>query len=170
MTKCLFCDDCSQGSSSTGSIKSDDRFSMSGNTLNVTILGGGEQSSNAIEAISIDGNIQPVTNKTAILGLSAYAKKSDLAGALSSIGSISGYTLPTASTTLKGGVKIGAGLSMASDTLNVTLTEGAILELVGEAFSLAGGSSTASISPVVGGAVVLSTVESDVEGAMWYEL
>ena len=33
----------------------------------------------------------------------------------------SGYTLPTASTTRKGGIKVGDGLQMNGDTLNVTL-------------------------------------------------
>ena len=34
------------------------------------------------------------------------------------------YSLPTASETVKGGVKVGTGLSMSGDTLNVTLTAG----------------------------------------------
>lgn len=49
------------------------------------------------------------------------------------------YTLPTASTSTKGGVMIGGGLSMDGDTLSVIYTMG----------------------------VVLSTVASSVQGAMW---
>lgn len=51
------------------------------------------------------------------------------------------YSLPTASSSTKGGIKIGNGLSMSGDTLNVTLTGGA----------------------------VLSTAPSTVEGGLWYE-
>ena len=39
----------------------------------------------------------------------------------SSSGGGTGYTLPTASTTKKGGIKVGEGLEMNGDTLNVTL-------------------------------------------------
>lgn len=49
------------------------------------------------------------------------------------------YTLPTASTSTKGGVIIGNGLSMSGDTLNCTIT----------------------------GSAILSTVSSTVSGAMW---
>lgn len=52
---------------------------------------------------------------------------------------LSDYTLPTANTSTKGGVIIGDGLSMNGDTLNCT----------------------------VGGGVILSTVASAVNGAMW---
>lgn len=51
------------------------------------------------------------------------------------------YSLPTASSSTKGGVKIGNGLSMTGDTLNVTLTGGA----------------------------VLSSTPSTVDGGLWYE-
>ena len=115
-------------------------------TLNITASGG---QSKVIENISIDGNIQHITNKTAILGLSAYAKQNELAGAFSSIyalsvaiGGLSNYTLPTANTSIKGGVMIGNGLSMAGDTLNVTLSSADIIneavQLFIEAFQLAG--------------------------------
>ena len=52
---------------------------------------------------------------------------------------LSDYTLPTASTSTKGGVIVGTGLSMNGDTLNCT----------------------------VGGGAILSTVSSTVSGAMW---
>lgn len=115
-------------------------------TLNVTATGG---QSNVIESISLDGTIQPIVNKTAIIGLSAYAKQSELAGTFSSIyalsaaiGGLSNYALPTASTSIKGGIIIGNGLSMAGDTLNVTLSSADIIDeaisLFIEAFQLAG--------------------------------
>lgn len=64
--------------------------------------------------------------------------------------SVSGesYTLPTASETLKGGVKIGAGLQMDGDTLNVTIQSGSSGGTVG----------------------ILDTVSSTVDGAFWYEV
>ena len=61
---------------------------------------------------------------------------------------LTNYTLPTASTSVKGGVKIGSGLQMDGDTLNVTLQAGS-----------AGG-----------GIGVLDTVPSTVDGALWYEV
>lgn len=42
----------------------------------------------------------------------------------SSSGGGTGYTLPTASTTRKGGIKVGEGLEMNGDTLNVILEGG----------------------------------------------
>lgn len=58
---------------------------------------------------------------------------------------LTNYTLPTASSTTKGGVKIGNGLSMDGDTLNVTIQ-------------------SESSSSGIG---VLNTVPSAVEGAFW---
>lgn len=70
-----------------GGVKVGDGLGMDADDrLNVTISGG---ESNVIEAITVDGTIQPVTNKTAALNLSAFAKKTDVANALSSISSLS---------------------------------------------------------------------------------
>lgn len=70
-----------------GGVKIGDGLAMDANDrLNVTISGGDE---NIIEVISVDGTPQPVTNKTAALNLSAYAKKTDVTNALSSISSLS---------------------------------------------------------------------------------
>lgn len=161
--------------------------------------------SNALTGVSVDGTIQPVKNKIAILGLSAYAKKTDVASGYHYKGSVnnysdlpqsgmsegdmynilttggtdtngdpvkagdnvawtgsgwdvlsgmvdlsncvmkvpgkdlsandftnadkakldsltnSTYTLPTAGASVKGGIKVGTGLSMSGDTLNVTM-------------------------------------------------
>lgn len=52
-------------------------------TLNVTLTGGGEP--NIIEAISIDGDIQPIVDKTVILSLSDYAKKAEIGNGDSNI-------------------------------------------------------------------------------------
>lgn len=111
-------------------------------TLSVT-AGGGSGEFNVIENISLDGAIQPIVDKTAILGLSAYAKKSDVTGALSAaLGGVSKYTLPAATTEHLGGIIVGEGLSMAGDTLNVTLSSADIIDeaisLFIEAFRLAG--------------------------------
>ena len=56
------------------------------------------------------------------------------------------YTLPTASTTTKGGVKIGSGLQMDGDTLSVTLQSGS------------------------SGGTVLNTVPATVDGGIWFEV
>lgn len=70
-----------------GGVKVGDGLEMDADyRLNVTISGG---DTNVIEAITVDGTIQPVTNKTAALNLSAFAKKTDVANALSSISSLS---------------------------------------------------------------------------------
>ena len=60
--------------------------------------------------------------------------------------SVSGesYTLPTASETLKGGVKIGDGLQMDGDTLNVTIQSGSS-----------------------GGGYIIGSAVSSVEGGFW---
>lgn len=169
----------------------------------VALINGG--ASNALEGVAVDGTLQPVKNKIAMLGLSAYAKKTDVASGYHYKGSVnnfsdlpntgmsegdmynilvaggtdmngdaikagdnvawtgkgwdvlsgmvdlsqcvmktpgkdlstndftnadkakldsltnSTYTLPTASSTTKGGFKVGNGLSMNGDTLNVTM-------------------------------------------------
>lgn len=92
--------------------------------------GGGEL--NRINNISIDGRIQSIdASKTAQLDLSAYAKKTDVTTAVSTISGgttiISGasYTLQPATKTKLGGVMVGDGLSITDDgTLNVTLETG----------------------------------------------
>lgn len=56
------------------------------------------------------------------------------------------YTLPTASDTLKGGIKIGNGLSMDGDTLNVTIQ-----------------------SNLAGGIEVLDTVPLAIDGGLWFD-
>lgn len=69
---------------SLGGIIVGDGLEVTGNgTLNVTLTGGGE--SNIIEAISIDGDIQPIVDKTAILSLSDYAKKAEIGNGGSNI-------------------------------------------------------------------------------------
>ena len=61
--------------------------------LSVTATGG---QSNAIENISIDGKLQTVTNKTAILSLSAYAKKTEVGSGVRMKGSVNSFAnLPT---------------------------------------------------------------------------
>ena len=94
----------------------------------VTLSGGGQD--NVIESISIDGNPQTITGKTAQLDLSDYAKKTDVASAVSTISgtTISGgesYTLPPATTSQLGGVIVGDGLGInSSGTLKVTISGG----------------------------------------------
>lgn len=108
------------------------------------------------------------------------------------------YTLPTASTSTKGGIKVGTGLSMSGDTLNCTIDSG---ETYSEATTLTAGLMSASDKAKLdtltsgknviagtglafngdtlnctlsggstggtGSELVLSNVESTVNGAMW---
>ena len=46
---------------------------------------------NVVERISLDGTVQTVTNKTAVMNLSAYAKKSDVASGMKVKGSVNSY-------------------------------------------------------------------------------
>lgn len=55
-----------------------------------TTINGGE--SNIIEAISIDGKTQSIVGKTAILGLSAYAKKSEVGSGVRMKGSVNYFS------------------------------------------------------------------------------
>ena len=64
-------------------------------TLNNRIEHASDGRINVIEKISLDDTIQPVVGKTATLGLSAYAKKSDLAGGIRMKGSVTSSKLPT---------------------------------------------------------------------------
>lgn len=95
----------------------------------VTLSGGGGEL-NVIEAISIDGTPQTVTDKIVQLDLSAYAKKTDVTSAVSTISGttiVSGesYELPPATTTTLGGVIVGGGLGVNSTgTLRVTISGG----------------------------------------------
>ena len=62
----------------------------------------------------------------------------------------SNYTLPTASSSTKGGVKIGTGLQMNGDTLNVTLDSGDKYSVFGGATESTGGTSGLVPQPVAG--------------------
>ena len=94
----------------------------------VTLSGGGQD--NVIESISIDGNPQTVTGKTAQLDLTAYAKKTDVTSAVSTISGTTiasgeSYTLPPATTSQLGGVIVGDGLGVnIGGTLRVTISGG----------------------------------------------
>ena len=68
----------------------------------------------------------------------ANAIKTYTDGKLATVGGGASYTLPTASTTQKGGVVIGTGLSMAGDTLNVTLSGETYDDFTGASASAAG--------------------------------
>ena len=87
-----------------------------GDMYNIKNAGGVDSDGTPIEA----GDNVVFTDKgtwdvmAGLIDLSGYARLTDIAG-------LSNYTLPTASATEKGGVMIGAGLSMAGDTLNVTV-------------------------------------------------
>ena len=72
-------------------------------------------------------------------GGASYAEATTVSSGLMSaadkvkLDNLSNYTLPTASTTTKGGVKIGSGLQMSGDTLSVdssALTAGTVLDTV----------------------------------------
>ena len=86
------------------------------------------------------------------------------------------YTLPVAGASTLGGVKVGYGLSMAGDVLNVTLEGGgASYTLPVAGASTLGGvkvgyglsvAADGTLSRAAGG--VLDTIPSTVEGAMWY--
>lgn len=85
------------------------------------------------------------------VGGASYAEATTVSSGLMSaadkvkLDNLTNYTLPTASETLKGGVKIGSGLSMDGDTLSVTIQSGSA------------------------GGTVLDTVPSTVDGGLWYE-
>ena len=72
-------------------------------------------------------------------GLMSAADKAKLDG-------LTNYTLPTASASTKGGVKIGDGLQMDGDTLNVTLQSGSS-----------------------GGGYIIGSNVSSVEGGFWQD-
>lgn len=97
----------------------DDKF-LCGNGQWVTIQSGETYS----DATTVASGLMSASDKTKLNGIATNANN---------------YTLPTASTSTKGGVIIGGGLSMDGDTLSVIYTMG----------------------------VVLSTVASSVQGAMW---
>ena len=67
-------------------------------TDEITRLGGMETGAqvNVIESITVDGTAQTITNKGVALDLSAYAKKTDVASALSYKGSVADFaSLPS---------------------------------------------------------------------------
>ena len=78
-------------------------------------------------------------------GLMSAADKAKLDGIAPNANN---YTLPTASTFTKGGVKVGTGLSMSGDTLNCTISSG----------------SGVSTTPIV-----LSNSSVSSNGAMWLD-
>ena len=115
-----------------------------------------------------------------------FATKSEAGGGSST------YDLPTASSTTKGGVMIGAGLSMNGDTLSVTLDSGEKYSVFEGATSSKGGASGlvpapvkgdqakylrgdgswASLNLVVNGggsAITLGTEEAATQGALWQD-
>ena len=83
-------------------------LSMTGDTLNCTISGGQSYS----EATALTSGLMSATDKAKLDNVADNANN---------------YTLPTASTTTKGGVVIGAGLSMSGDTLNCTTNNEAVI-------------------------------------------
>ncbi|MBR2520457.1 MAG: hypothetical protein IKE46_11860, partial [Selenomonadaceae bacterium] len=126
---------------------------------NITISGG------TISAADTTYNV--ATSSANGLMSSTDKKKLDSLASITTAGngiSISGgtisasstYTLPTASTATKGGVKIGNGLSMNGDTLNVTITGIDDLENWNATSNL-------YLRPAV-----LGSTPSTVNGAIWY--
>ena len=105
---------------------------------------------------------------------------------LATIGSGETYALPTASTSTKGGIIVGDGLSMRGDTLNVTVSSGETYSDFTGATSSTGGLSGLVPAPSIGdqnkflrgdgswgtpantgAGIALSSVASGVEGALW---
>lgn len=114
-----------------GGIKVGTGLEMQGDTLNVTIDGGETYS----EATTLSSGLMSSADKTKLNGIAANANY---------------YTLPTASTDTKGGIKVGTGLSMNGDTLNCTLSGGAT------------GDSTTTL--------VLSNIQSGNVGDIWFDI
>ncbi|MBR1804850.1 MAG: hypothetical protein IJ774_00530 [Selenomonadaceae bacterium] len=85
-------------------------IAVDGSTLSIT-SGAGTTDTYLIQDTTYD--LATTTNA----GLMSASEKSKLDG-------LSAFELPTASTSTKGGVKIGNGLAMNGDTLNVTLSVG----------------------------------------------
>ena len=105
---------------------------------------------------------------------------------LATIGSGETYALPTASTSTKGGIIVGDGLSMRGDTLNVTVSSGETYSVFTGATSSTGGHSGLVPEPSIGdqdkflrgdgswgtpantgAGIALNSVASGVEGALW---
>lgn len=125
-----------------GGVKIGTGLAMSGDTLNCTVSSG-----TLTEATSTAKGLMSAEDKAKLDSLENYtlpdATDSTLGGVKIGEGiAVSNgiISLPTASSSQKGGVKIGAGLAMSGDTLYIS------------------------------GGVILSSVESNIEGAMWYEL
>jgi len=95
-------------------------------------------------------NVQVFSGATNLTGGASGLVPAPQAGDQDKVLSANGswVTLPTASTTQKGGIKVGTGLAMNGDTLNCTITGGST------------GSSTA---------IVLSNSSSTVDGAIWID-
>ena len=137
-------------------------------------------------------NIQVFTGATNLIGGASGLVPAPLAGDQDKFLSAGGswvtianeeYTLPTASNTVKGGVKVGSGLQMDGDTLNVTLTAGSDYTLptastttkggvkIGNGVSLNGDSlnvklATASGLTISSGSVSLKTASTTQKGGI----
>ena len=125
-------------SSIKGGIKAGTGFSISGDSAYVTLVAGSNVSVDGNQVgislpgdsnnfLRADGSWAAPPNTTYSVattsqnGLMSYSDKSKLNGIASNANY---YTLPTASTTTKGGIKPGTGLSMSGDTLNCTVSGG----------------------------------------------
>lgn len=172
-----------------GGVKIGDGLSMNGDTLNVTLTAGESYTlptasstvkggvkvgtGLAMNGDSINASIAAAT--TTASGLMSAADKTKLNGIATGANNFT-YTLPTASTSTKGGVIIGDGLEMDGDTLNCTVSGGGTTETI----VLLGQLPTTSVTTVGGmwldvsgrydtgaDAITLSTVPSYEDGAMW---
>lgn len=119
-------------------------LSMVGDTLNCTVSEG-----TLAEATTVSSGLMSAADKVKLNGLE-------------------NYTLPNATTSTLGGVKIGDGISVSGGTISlktasatqkggVKIVKGSGLEMRGDTLYISSG-------------VILSSVPSNIEGEMWYEI
>ena len=120
---------------------------------------------NVLETVKVNNIALPVTDKAVNIDLSDYALKSDITIG----GGSSNYTLPTASSSVKGGVKIGSGLSMTGEVLSANATSNYTLPTASS--SIKGGvkigKSLSMDDEVLN--VQLDTLPSDNDGCLWLD-
>ena len=130
-------------------------LSMAGDTVYVTLQSGETYS----DATTVASGLMSASDKVKLNGIDTGANN---------------YTLPTASTSTKGGVKVGTGLSMNGDSLNCTVSGGSYTLPTASSTTKGGvkiGSGLSmnndTLNCTIASGVILSTVYSEVEGAMW---
>lgn len=129
-----------------GGVKVGTGLEMDGETLNCTISSG-----TLSEATTSAKGLMTAADKTKLDGIDANANN---------------YSLPAATTSALGGVKIGTGLAVNKGTVSLAAAKADVLGgvKVGNGLAIDSGGVL-----YISNSVILSTAESDIDGAMWYE-